>query len=176
MSKAYLLTGQPQIGKTTAIKKVVEALGRDRCGGFYTEEIRVQGTRSGFRLVTLDGQEGMLAHVDSKSPVRVGRFGVNLKCLEALGIPALYEAMTTRDYIVLDELGPMEVSSGRFKAAVVELLSSPCVVIGTIVLRSHPWLDALKQREEVIVYRLTRDNQEHTVETVIQRARDDMPT
>jgi len=49
-------------------------------------------------------------------------------------------------------------------------------VIGTIVLRSHPWLDALKQHEAVIVYRLTRDNQEHTIETVLQRARDDMPT
>ena len=35
-----LLTALPRTGKSTAIKKIVNMLGKDNCGGFYTEEIR----------------------------------------------------------------------------------------------------------------------------------------
>ncbi len=109
MHKAYLLTGEPQTGKTRAIKKIIEAIGIEHCGGFYTEEIRVQETRVGFRLVSLDGQHGILAHVHSESPLRVGRYGVNLDCLESIGVPALCRAKLTKHLIVLDEIGLMQL-------------------------------------------------------------------
>jgi len=35
-----LLTAPPRTGKSTAIRKIVNMLGREKCGGFYTEEIR----------------------------------------------------------------------------------------------------------------------------------------
>ena len=53
--KAYLLTGEPRVGKTTALKKIIAALGFERCGGFYTAEVCALGERCGFRLITLDG-------------------------------------------------------------------------------------------------------------------------
>ena len=40
-----LLTALPRTGKSTAIKKIVNMLGNDNCGGFYTEEIREDGER-----------------------------------------------------------------------------------------------------------------------------------
>jgi nucleoside-triphosphatase len=158
MSRAYLLTGKPGIGKTRAIKRIIDALGTERCGGFYTEEVRVQETRVGFRLVTLDGQQGIFAHVDAASPLRVGRYGVNLDCLESLGLAALYEAMATKDLVVLDEIGPMELYSDRFKRAITDVLEGPRPLLGTIALKAHPCLDKMKQNERVEVYTLTVDN------------------
>src|SRR5215831_11690508 len=83
---AYLLTGRPQVGKSSAIKKIVNTVGMESCGGFYTEEIRVQGTRMGFCLVTLDGREGIMAYKGLASPLRIGGYGVDITCLNTLGV------------------------------------------------------------------------------------------
>ena len=33
MAESYFLTGHPGVGKTTAIKKILDGLGRKSCGG-----------------------------------------------------------------------------------------------------------------------------------------------
>ena len=164
MSKAYLLTGAPRIGKTTMIKKIMVVVGRERCGGFYTEEIHIQETRVGFRLVTLDGKHGILAHVNAASPLRVGRYGVNLDCLESIGLAALEEAVTTKNLIVIDEIGPMELCSNQFKRSIMDVLNGSRPLLGTIALKSLPWLDAIKQHERVEVYTLALDNRNTIVD------------
>jgi nucleoside-triphosphatase len=169
MSKAYLLTGKPRVGKTTAIKKIIDALGVERCGGFYTEEVHVQERRVGFRLITLDGRHGLLAHVNSESRIRVGRYGVNLDCLESIGLAALYEAMATKDLIIFDEIGPMEMYSEQFKRTIMELLNSSRPLLGTIALKSNLWLDAIKQHKRVELYTLTLDNRNSVVDKLIRR-------
>jgi nucleoside-triphosphatase len=63
MGQALLLTGRPGVGKTTVIRAVVARL-HGKAGGFYTEEIRERGRRTGFRLVALDGTTGTLASVN----------------------------------------------------------------------------------------------------------------
>jgi nucleoside-triphosphatase len=55
-----LLTGYPGSGKTTVIMRLL-ALGDFDAGGFYTEEIREGNTRTGFKIVTLGGEEATLA-------------------------------------------------------------------------------------------------------------------
>ena len=167
MNHIYLLTGKPGIGKTTAIKKVIEHVGIERCGGFYTEEIRIQNIRAGFRLVTLDGHTGIFAHIKSESPLRIGRYGVNLDCLESLGIAAIQQTIAAKKIVVLDELGSMEGLSDRFKQTVLDVFNSASPVIGTIALRSHPWLDTLKQQEGVVLYTLTPDNRDRMIDTLV---------
>ena len=60
--KHLLITGRPGVGKTTLIKRLIPAL--PPAGGFYTEEIRSCGERVGFKIVTLAGEEGILAQKD----------------------------------------------------------------------------------------------------------------
>ncbi len=110
MTKKVLLTGRPGCGKTTLIKRVVSELARP-AGGFYTEEIRAHGERLGFKIITLDGQEALLAHVDFKTPERVGKYGLDLSALETVGVEALREAVHARQLVVIDEIGPMELRS-----------------------------------------------------------------
>jgi nucleoside-triphosphatase len=92
MTKKLLLTGQPGCGKTTLIKRVVNDLAPS-AGGFYTEEMREAGTRVGFKLITLDGKEAVFAHVDFKTPRRLGKYGLDLSALETVGIEALCTAV-----------------------------------------------------------------------------------
>ena len=50
--------------------------------GFYTEEIREQGERVGFQLVSLDGQRRITSHLDITGPYPVDRYGVDVEGFE----------------------------------------------------------------------------------------------
>ena len=64
MKKNILLTGYPRVGKTTIIKKVIARL--ENTGGFYTKEISEGKTRKGFKIITLQGKEGILTHRETR--------------------------------------------------------------------------------------------------------------
>jgi len=159
MGKTILLTGRPRVGKTTIIKDVVGRL-PGQAGGFYTEEIRERGQRQGFKIVTPDGQEGILAHVSIKSRMRVSKYGVNLADLESIGVAAIREAVAHKDYVVIDEIGKMELFSQAFKDAVWEAVHSDKPVLGTITLRPHPWADSVKALPQVTIIEVTEANRD----------------
>lgn len=157
MKPVYLLTGRPGTGKTSLIREAVSGLS-GRAGGFYTEEIRERGTRLGFRLVTLDGREAVLAHVNIKSRYRVSRYGVDIDGLERVGVSALRQAVERCDLIVVDEIGKMELFSASFRDAVMEIIGSGKKVLGTIMLNSNPWADSIKRQPQVNLVEVTREN------------------
>ena len=157
MEQVYLLTGRPGSGKTSLIKQVVAKMG-DRAGGFYTEEIRSGGTRLGFKLVTLDGQEVVLAHTNIHSPYRVSKYGVDINILDRFGVNALSKAAQERPLVIIDEIGKMELFSANFREAVLKIISSGKKVLGTIMLSPHPWADLIKQKPLVKLIEVTRAN------------------
>ena len=171
MKRAFLVTGPPGCGKTTLLRQVAAELGV-KAGGFYTEEIRERGQRRGFRLLTLDGQEAVLASVDMTGPPRVGKYGVDLAALEWVGVPALEEAATSADVVVVDEIGKMEMASDRFRQAVESALDAGCCLLGSILLAPHPWADAIKARPEVLVVGLTLGERERIRKRLVTLVRD----
>jgi nucleoside-triphosphatase len=166
MKRALLLTGKPGTGKTALIK---EALARTevKAGGFYTEEIRTGGIRQGFRIVTLDGQEAILAHVGISSPYQVSKYRVDTDSLNRVGVSALRQALKGTDLIVIDEIGKMELLSPRFKEAVMQAINSGNKVLGTIMLNPHPFADEIKRRPEVETLMVTRDNRTEVMRKVL---------
>ena len=154
-----LLTGMPGVGKTTLIRKVIDALGRP-ARGFYTEEIREAGRRVGFKIATLDGVEGVLAHVTIAGPARVSRYGVNTADIEAVGIPAITPA-SPEDIIVIDEIGKMECVSQPFKDAAWAALESPNLVLATIAMRGVGFIARVKARADSRLFEVTRRNRDH---------------
>ncbi len=157
MKQVYLLTGRPGTGKTSLIKQAVAGM-KGKAGGFYTEEIRSQGVRQGFRLVTLDGGEVILAHVNIHSPYRVGKYGVDIDGLERVGVPALHKAAQHCDLVVIDEIGKMELFSANFREAVSQIIDSGKRILGTVMLNPNPWADAIKRQPQVNLIIVTRDN------------------
>jgi nucleoside-triphosphatase len=162
VTKKILLIGLPGCGKTTLIKQVVNKLPRG-AGGFYTEEIRGGGPRAGFKIVTLDGEEAVFAHVDFKTPDHVGKYGLDLSALERIGVGAVRQAIQARRLVVIDEIGPMEIRSPIFREAVNEALDSKLRLLATIFARPLPFTDAVKSRPDVTLIEVCRDNRERLV-------------
>jgi len=163
MKPVYLLTGQPGTGKTSLIKEAVAAV-KGRAGGFYTEEIRSRGVRQGFRLVTLDGQTALLAHVNIESPYRVSKYGVDIESLDRVGVSALTQAARECDLVVVDEIGKMELFSPRFRETVSSIINSGKKVLGTIMLHPNPYADAIKRQPQVNLITVTRANHDQVLE------------
>jgi nucleoside-triphosphatase len=162
MKQVYLLTGRPGTGKTSLIKQVVAQM-KGKAGGFYTEEIRIQGVREGFRLVTLDGEETILAHVSIHSPYRVSKYGVNIDALDRVGVPALRRAAQQGNLVIVDEIGKMELFSTAFREAVSQTVGSGTRILGTIMLSPNPWADTIKRQPQVNLLTVTRDNHQQVL-------------
>ncbi|SFJ79729.1 NTPase [Paenibacillus sp. UNC496MF] len=74
-----LSTGKPRSGKSTAVQAIARRLGPKRCGGFYTEEVRDERDRTGFRGVTMDGEARNVASANIDGPLRIGRYGIDAR-------------------------------------------------------------------------------------------------
>ena len=153
-----LLTGRPGIGKTTLIKRLIEATPLSK-GGFYTEEVREKGQRVGFSLTTLDGKESVLAHVEIKSPYRVGRYGVDVNTFEKIGVESIRKAISDNTLIIIDEVGRMELFSRKFREVVLEALKTGRVV-ATIKKGRGYFIDGIKSRKDVEVIDVNLESRE----------------
>jgi nucleoside-triphosphatase len=149
-----LLTGRPGVGKTTVIMKVVEGF-RGRAGGFYTEEIRRGNMREGFHIKTLDGRDGILAHVSTVGPFRVGRYGVDVDAFDEIAIPSLERALEREDLIIIDEVGKMELFSRRFRSLILRILGSDKKILGVIHQRTDPFTQRIRQLPAVEILAVT---------------------
>lgn len=148
MAKVLLLSGKPGTGKTSLIKEAVDRV-KIQAGGFYTQEIRSGGVRQGFKIVTLDGKEAVLAHINISSPYQVSKYKVDIGSLNEVGVSALSQALKENDLIVVDEIGKMELLSSQFQEVVLQAIESGKKVLGTIMLSPHPFADEVKRRPEV---------------------------
>lgn len=157
MQRVYLLTGKPGSGKTSLIKQVVGEF-PSVAGGFYTEEIRSQGIRQGFKLVTLAGEEAILAHVNFNKRYRVGKYGVDVQSFDRVGVNALKRAASQCDLVIVDEIGKMELFSASFREIVLQLIGDKKRVLGTIMFDSNPWTDAIKRQPQVKLITVIREN------------------
>jgi nucleoside-triphosphatase len=159
-TRVLLLTGRPGVGKTTAVRRAAGVLGAARVRGFFTEEIREDGRRVGFRLRSFDGRTGVLAHVDTVSPARVGRYGVALDAFESFALREL-ELGSGADLWIVDEIGKMECFSRRFVDAMRRLVdTAPAPVLATVALRGGGFIEEVKRRPDVCVLEITVENRE----------------
>lgn len=149
-----LLTGKPASGKTTLLKSLLLQLPGKI--GFFTEEVR-EKERLGFKVVTLEGKEAIFAHRDFKSPYKVSAYGVDLMVFNTLVLKELRRALDEPcNFVVIDELGKMELFSEEFKAICLKILERKRV-FGTISLLKDPFLDAIRKRKDVCILNVTAE-------------------
>jgi nucleoside-triphosphatase len=163
--KNILICGPPGVGKTTLIKKILENI-KLRAGGFYTGEIKENNRRVGFKIISLDNQEGILAHTSIKNSKRVGRYGVNIYDLENIGVKSLSQALGDDELIIIDEIGKMEVFSEKFKEKVLDCLNSKKIVLATISIGGDKFISNIKRRDDIILFEITKENRNELIEII----------
>ena len=134
--------------------------------GFLTREVREGKRRTGFRIETVAGEEGTLAQVSHRDGPRVGRYRVDLEAFERIALPTLHD-VPAGSVLVIDELGKMELASERFRDAVGALFDADTPIVATVHAHRHPFTDALKRRDDVVVRRVTRANRDALPEQIL---------
>ncbi len=170
--KNILLAGDPGVGKTTLILKLTRRFGKYAITGFYKEDVREEGTRIGFRAVTLNGSSAIFAHRDyhTEPGHRLGQYGVRPEILEALVLPHLDASRKRAQVVFVDEIARMELISDRFKEAVTAVLDSPSVVIASVAAQGTGFTKRVKERTDVEVITVTRKNRDILEEQVYRKA------
>ena len=166
MNRHILLTGLPGVGKTTIIKQLAYSLATHQPDGFFTQEIREDGIRKGFELVTLDGCRQVLSHVNIPGPQRVGRYGVDLAGFEKL-LETLDLRHSSSRLVILDEIGKMECLSPRFIQEVEALLDSSKMLIATLALKGGGFPATVRSRPDCQVVTVTLSNRSTLSNTLL---------
>jgi len=166
MKNKVLLTGNPGVGKTTIIMKVIKDL--KNIGGFYTMELREGGERVGFEMITLiTGKRGMLAHKNFDSIYRVGKYGVNVETFEKIVCEEFSASFSNNvQLIVVDEIGRMELFSKKFMKIVEDVLKKDVKVLGVIQKRRNPFLDRIRNMKEVEILEVNHSNRDEVFKRI----------
>jgi nucleoside-triphosphatase len=167
------LTGSPGVGKTTVLMKTVEAL-KERgysVGGMVSREVREGGVRVGFEIVDVNSsRRGWLAHVNQKAGPQVGKYRVNIRDLEDIGASTIVDAIESCGIVAIDEIGPMELFSGKFKEAARKALESRKVVLVVVHWKAQDRLIlAAKNREDADSVIVTVENRERLPEVLAEK-------
>ena len=167
-SAKILLTGLPGCGKTTAIMKILASLDCEKVAGFYTQEIRENNNRKGFRWKRLNGTTRILAHVDIKGRFKVGKYGVDVAGFEKSVVPILDPEQTDAELFIIDEIGKMECLSKKFVTAVHRLFASDKSVLATVARKGAGLISEVKNCPGTQLFKLTRENRDKTIDEILR--------
>ena len=165
-AKNILLTASPGAGKTTCIRRVAALVRPHPIAGFFTSEMRKDGQRTGFELVTFDGKHMILADAKMTGPRRVGRYGVDVAGFERTAVETLSRQYSAETIFIIDEIGKMECMSARFREAVEALLDGKHRILAAIARKGASFINRAHKRPDVTVLELTRENRERLPEEI----------
>jgi nucleoside-triphosphatase len=169
-----LLTGIPGVGKTTVLMKTVNVLKQGGCkvGGMISREVRESGIRIGFEILDLNSSKrGWLAHVNQAIGPQVGKYRVNVTDLNNIGVEAIIYAVENCDVVAIDEVGPMELFSEKFRDAVRRALESPKLVMAVVHWKAQDRLiNDAKNMEDTEIIAVTSENRERLSEILARKA------
>ena len=173
--RVILLTGRPGVGKTTIVNRVYEHYSKNgfKIEGLTTREVREGGARTGFKITDLSsGQEGWLAKKDLGSGPRVGSYVVVSHDLEKIGVPALERSISgAADLVIVDEIGPMEMTSVSFRSSISRVLNGYRAVVATVKFGSrYPEVETILRKS--LHWEITKDNREAIYRRIIRQVDD----
>ncbi len=131
--------------------------------GIITEETRSDAQRTGFKIRSLmPGEEGWLATKAALAGPRVGSYTVNIPDLERIGAASLRNAARgDAPLVLIDEVGPMEMTSETFRLALLEVFKSGKMVVASVKYGSHyQEVEQVSELGESRVIVMSRENRD----------------
>lgn len=164
MPNNFLITGPPGSGKTSIIERAASILREKglRAGGIYCPEIREGGVRLGFKIINImTGEERVLAHANQREGPQVSKYRVNVTNVSELSEKAIGEALKEANFLVIDEIAPMEIHSEGFRKAVLAALDSLKPLLAVIHQRTRAgFMGEVKTRDDIKIFEVTQDTRE----------------
>ena len=153
-----ILTGEKQIGKSTALFRALPRLTQSRFGFLTRFEERGDGRE--LVMSSLDGAEkaAVVRWID-------GRAVVDNDAFNAFGASLLRE---DGGLAVMDEIGKFELSALRFRDAVLRTFDSECDVLAVVRLETSGWMQELKSRPDTAVITVTRENRSGVPDMIVR--------
>jgi nucleoside-triphosphatase len=170
------ITGLPRSGKSAVMDKVVSMLAEERrdemrargddvaaakiLGGMRCEPLVENGERVGFKCINFqNGDEGVMAHKNIDSRMRVLGYGIDPSALEEIAVPAIQEAMDDYEVLVIDEIGKFSVESEGFVEIVRKAMEIDKPTLVTLHKKSrHPLLQDIRRRDDARILEVTPVN------------------
>ncbi len=169
------VTSAPRVGKTTLCTKVAEELKRHNIGvgGIISTEMREHGIRAGFAITDIStAKDGTRAHMKLQNGPRGGKYTVNLEDLEAVAAGAIRNAAERMEFVIIDEIAPMELKSDSFIEAVTDAITTDKHILASLHQKSNHYL-VKRIREKFKVITLTRENRDIVTENVLDKVADE---
>ena len=158
------VTGERQTGKSRAVRRAAEMLGRP-CKGFLTCFLtRERGTSSLYMVPPeerdLRDEEHVVAVLED------GRMRPLTERFDTLGARLLREARSHPEALILmDECGHLEKNAMVFRKEILTCLDGDIPVLG-VLRRDQPWHDFIKRHPKVRVLTLTEENRAGIAEEI----------
>ncbi|MED5308280.1 MAG: nucleoside-triphosphatase, partial [Candidatus Thermoplasmatota archaeon] len=103
--------------------------------------------------------EGVIAHKEFDSRLRVLGYGLDLEALERVAIPAIEYAKNESEVLVIDEIGKFTVESEMFVNCVRGALEIDKPTLLTLHKKSrHPLLQDIRRRDDGRILEVTPVN------------------
>lgn len=151
--KHLFLTGPKQIGKSTALRKLLQD--RDaKIGGFRTVRVPLE---DGASIHMVSPSETEFTDKNRIFSRRKGVLNIDPSDFDRIGCGLLAESCDC-DLILMDELGPNEASSLKFRQAVLDTLDGDTPVYGILQMADSVFLDIVASRPDVLVITVTEEN------------------
>ena len=167
-----VLTGAPEVGKTTALIHVARTLNERgvKVGGIVSRELRTNNNkmRIGFEFIDLGTNDrNVLASITGNGP-KVGKYFVNIAGCR-FAAERLRNSVRNSDVIICDEIGPMELKSREFIDSVKDLLDVDKKVI-VVVHRNlqHHLTDEFRNKSRLLI-NLNSENREKVKEILLDK-------
>jgi len=101
-----------------------------------------------------------LAHVNQPTGPQVSKYRVNVKNVDEMSEAAISRALRGADFVVIDEIAPMEMHSEGFKRAVQAALDSPKPLLAIIHQRTTTgFIGEVKSRNDIKVFEVVPGTQ-----------------
>lgn len=139
-------------------------------GGIYCPEIRKGGARRGFKIVDVAREESeVLAHEQLNRGPKVSKYRVNVSNVDSISRKAISKGLEDRDFLVIDEIAPMEIHSDEFKEQTRRALDSEKPLLAVIHERSQSgFIGKVKRRSDIRIFEVNEETREYLPEKLIK--------
>lgn len=168
------LTGEIQIGKSTAVSRALEQL--DVCPSGFRTYFGVDRHSAEHSLYMCPANEP--PRCDEEHAIAEFSAGewprFNLAQFEKIGLSCLADRSDAR-LILMDECGKLERDALRFQNRVLELLDGNTPILGVVRQDTAGWLDGIRHHPQTVLLTVTRENRDVIPDEIVRLLRAVLP-